>query len=63
MELKTGQHVSLFEAAEDLLDVVPFRIGYSNKSARGYALAAGTILGSQELLARGTLARRAFGPL
>jgi len=42
MELKTGEHSSLFEAAEELLDVVPFRIGHSSKSARGYALAAGT---------------------
>jgi CHAD domain-containing protein len=50
MELKTGQHVSLIEAAEELL-VVPFSIGHSSKSARGYALATGTTPGPQRAVA------------
>lgn len=39
IELKGGDRVDLFGAAEELLDVVPFRLGHATKAARGYALA------------------------
>lgn len=39
IELKVGDHVDLWGAAEELLDVVPFRLGHATKAARGYALA------------------------
>lgn len=39
IELKGGDQVDLWGAAEELLDVVPFRLGHATKAARGYALA------------------------
>jgi inorganic triphosphatase YgiF len=39
IELKGGDRVDLWGAAEELLDVVPFRLGHATKAARGYALA------------------------
>jgi inorganic triphosphatase YgiF len=39
IELKEGDQVDLWGAAEELLDVVPFRLGHVTKAARGYALA------------------------
>jgi inorganic triphosphatase YgiF len=39
IELKGGDRIDLFGAAEELLDVVPFRLGHATKAARGYALA------------------------
>jgi triphosphatase len=39
IELKDGDHVDLWGAAEELLDVLPFRLGHATKAARGYALA------------------------
>lgn len=39
LELKGGAGKALFGAAEELLDVVPFRLGHATKAARGYALA------------------------
>ncbi|MEZ5833254.1 MAG: CHAD domain-containing protein [Dongiaceae bacterium] len=39
IELKGGDRVDLWGAAEELLDVVPFRLGHITKAARGYALA------------------------
>ncbi|MGH6892131.1 MAG: CHAD domain-containing protein [Dongiaceae bacterium] len=39
IELKGGDRTDLFGAAEELLDVVPFRLGHATKAARGYALA------------------------
>lgn len=41
LELKSGDRNALFDAAEELLDVVPYRLGHATKAARGYALAAG----------------------
>jgi inorganic triphosphatase YgiF len=39
IELKGGDRQDLWGAAEELLDVVPFRLGHVTKAARGYALA------------------------
>lgn len=39
IELKGGDRVDLWGAAEQLLDIVPFRLGHATKAARGYALA------------------------
>ncbi|WP_162917176.1 CYTH and CHAD domain-containing protein [Dongia deserti] len=39
LELKGGNHIDLWGAAEELLDIVPFRLGHVTKAARGYALA------------------------
>ena len=39
IELKGGDRVALWGAAEELLDIVPFRLGHATKAARGYALA------------------------
>jgi inorganic triphosphatase YgiF len=39
IELKGGDRVDLWGAAEELLDLVPFRLGHATKAARGYALA------------------------
>jgi len=39
IELKGGDRVDLWGAAEELLDIVPFRLGHATKAARGYALA------------------------
>jgi triphosphatase len=39
IELKGGDRIDLFGAAEELLDIVPFRLGHATKAARGYALA------------------------
>lgn len=41
LELKSGRPESLFKIAEELLEVVPFRLGFLTKAARGYALASG----------------------
>jgi len=48
MELKAGRGDTLFEAAEELLDLVPFRLGHLSKAARGYALATGADPGPQK---------------
>jgi inorganic triphosphatase YgiF len=39
LELKGGDSRALFGAAEELLDVVPFRLAHRTKAERGYALA------------------------
>jgi inorganic triphosphatase YgiF len=39
IELKGGDRIDLWGAAEELLDIVPFRLGHATKAARGYALA------------------------
>jgi inorganic triphosphatase YgiF len=39
IELMDGDQSDLWDAAEELLDIVPFRIGHATKAARGYALA------------------------
>ena len=39
IELKGGDRVDLWGAAEELLDILPFRLGHATKAARGYALA------------------------
>jgi triphosphatase len=39
IELMDGDRVDLWGAAEELLDIVPFRLGHATKAARGYALA------------------------
>jgi inorganic triphosphatase YgiF len=41
LELKSGSPDCLFKAAEEMLEVVPFRLGHLTKAARGYALASG----------------------
>jgi inorganic triphosphatase YgiF len=41
LELKSGSPDLLFKAAEEMLEVVPFRLGHLTKAARGYALASG----------------------
>lgn len=39
LELKGGDSRALFGAAEELLELVPFRLGHRTKAERGYALA------------------------
>ncbi len=39
IELMGGDQADLWGAAEDLLELVPFRLGHATKAARGYALA------------------------
>lgn len=39
LELKDGDSRALFGAAEELLEVLPVRLGHATKAARGYALA------------------------
>ncbi len=42
LELKDGDSRALFGAAEELLELLPFRLGHATKAARGYALADDT---------------------
>ena len=39
LELKDGDSRALFGAAEELLELLPFRLGHATKAQRGYALA------------------------
>jgi inorganic triphosphatase YgiF len=39
LELKGGDSRALFGAAEELLELLPFRLGHATKAERGYALA------------------------
>jgi inorganic triphosphatase YgiF len=48
IELKSGNRSALFEAAEEILQVVPFRLGHVTKAARGYALALGKDVGARK---------------
>jgi triphosphatase len=50
IELKGGDRAVLFNAAEELLDVVPFRLGHATKAARGYALADAATVAPQKAL-------------
>ena len=39
LELKGGNQADLWGAAEELLEIVPYRLSFATKAARGYALA------------------------
>ncbi|BDX05564.1 inorganic triphosphatase [Planctobacterium marinum] len=41
LELKKGQSDALFQLARQLLDIIPFRLGYKSKAQRGYELFLG----------------------